>query len=323
MVESNYNRLIIDGNNFIFRAYHTKRPPVEFNGKNTTPIHQFLYMLKSAASQFKPDEIVLTWDKKTNSGSTNFRKQLVAYKEQRIITEDTLSIFEYVTQIQEITESLGILNMFPHNFEADDIIRFLANIDNRRNIIISSDKDLLQLIDHKTHVFLPLKNIIVTEENFEEIVGIKQNCFLFYKAILGDISDNIGGLSKYGLVKSKKLAEEIVEKGICAEDIYSYPANSKFVPADFKLDIEQLTKIRMNLIIMNLNLKNKELEAEDVIYHKQYTENKHFFNVDEFKSLCQKYNFTNFIREIGTWRTLFDKQNMEINTSELISYMSM
>ena len=296
MEQSNYDRLIIDGNNFIFRAYHTKRPAVIANGINTTPIHQFLYMLKNVVSQFRPREIVLTWDKKLNPNGTNFRKKMVAYKEQREESDATREIYEYIDHIRPITDSLGITTICPVNFEADDIIAFISHMDDKRNIIVSSDKDLL---------------------------GIAKNCFLLYKCILGDVSDNIKGLFKYGPIKAKKLAEDIVSKmgSHYVQCIIDSPLSS-FNEEKFNLNSDQLDIIQRNLIIMKLNGNHPELAKEYTEYHSQYNENNMQFDIDQFRVSCYTYGFINFIREMGTWRALFDNTSNN-DKKDLLSCISM
>ena len=323
MEQSNYDRLIIDGNNFIFRAYHTKRPAVIANGINTTPIHQFLYMLKNVVSQFRPKEIVLTWDKKLNPNGTNFRKKMVAYKEQREESDATREIYDYIDHIRPITDSLGITTICPLNFEADDIIAFVSNMDERRNIVVSSDKDLLQLVDNHVHVFLPNKNIVITPENFEEELGIAKNCFLLYKCILGDVSDNIKGLFKYGPIKAKKLAEDIVNKmgSRYIQSIIDSPLSS-FNEEKFNLTSDQLDIIQRNLIIMKLNGNHEELILEYARYREQYKDNAMQFDIDQFRVSCYTYNFINFIREMGTWRALFDNTSNN-DKKDLLSCISM
>ncbi len=312
MYTTHPERLIIDGNNFIFRTFYTKRPEVFLDNFNTTPIHQFLYMLKVMVERFHPDEIILTWDEKLNHGGENFRKNLLAYKEQRVETEDTKKIFDTIHHIKSFTDSLGIKTIFPYNLEADDIIAFFAldsQFHDKNNIIVSSDKDLLQLISGSTIVYSPNKKIIIDNNNFTEEVGVHPSKFLLFKAIMGDVSDNISGLEKFGPVKSKILVEKL-------DPNVSYKESPLLTP-------EQIAIIDRNLAIMDLT-KGYPLEQDH--YQKQYDLQKELkFDADIFVELCRKYNFHNYTREIGSWRSLFGGKE-EIDQSaddfDILSFIS-
>lgn len=312
MDSSKYQRLIIDGNNFMYRAYHTQGAPVIVNGVNTVPIYRFLTMLKSMMTRFKPEEVVLTWDKRVSVEDTvdikqpvtNFRKNLVEYKEQRTNVDEHTIIHDYIAHIQKFTDALGIETIYPCMFEADDVIAFLTTIDEKKNIIISSDKDLLQLVSDKCDIYVPTKKEVVNLDNFETIVGVKPEIYLNYKAILGDVSDNIPGLDKFGPVKAKKLAEAM------------------YANAEYTLSEEQQNIFNRNVMIMNLHYMNDDLIAERSIYRKQFDENKIKFNSTDFRAVCYNYGMHNFIREIGSWRSLFD-HNDEYREIDLLSMLSM
>lgn len=321
METSKYQRLIIDGNNFMYRAYHTQGPPIIANGINTVPIYRFLTMLKSIVNRFKPDEVILTWDKRVAPAvpvpvkneepkaanpepKSNFRKELVPYKEQRTNVEEHTIIHDYIAHIQKFTDALGIETIYPCVFEADDVIAFLTTIDEKKNIIISSDKDLLQLVSEKTDIYLPTKKVVVTPENFEEVIGVKLETYLNYKAILGDISDNIPGLERYGPVKAKKLAEAMYNNG------------------EYTLTEEQQKDLNRNLMLMNLHYMNDDLIAERAIYREQFENNKIDFNSSNFRAVCYTYGLHLFIREVGSWRTLFDHR-ADYTEIDLLSMISM
>lgn len=320
MESSKYHRLIIDGNNFMYRAYHTQGQPVYVNGINTVPIYRFLSMLKSIVDKFRPDEIMLTWDKRLSSGG-NFRKELVPYKEQRSDQESHTIIHNYIAHIQPITDALGIQTIYPNLFEADDVISFLTKMDDHTNIIISSDKDLLQLVDDRTHVFLPSKKITITPDNFEEVVGIHSKAFVLYKCILGDVSDNIPGLEKYGPVRAKRLAELIYNSGNTVYDILVYPTSS-FNETKYNLSVEQVQILQRNIALMDLHYVHDELLIERESFTQQLQAESPSFSADRFRAFCYTFSLFTFIREIGTWTRLFDKHNKSAN-KDLLSTMSM
>ena len=291
----NYQNLIIDGNNFIFRAYYTMRPPKYIDGLNTTPLHQFLYMLKNATARFSPLKVYLTWDKKINVGGYNFRKSLCAYKEQREETESILEIYNYTHILQDFLDAMGIVTIQPYNLEADDVVGYLARSQETK-MIISSDRDLLQLVNENTHVNLPSKDIIVTPENFEAIATVKHDQFILYKSIMGDISDNIKGLEKFGPVRAKKLVLANLGKSI----------------DEFNITEEQKTIIKNNIRVINIAnglIESPDEEQSYIEQLKNYAECK--FDGDKLHRLFDKYQFMNYCRELGNWNRIFNPTETE------------
>ena len=306
-MSQHYDKLIIDGNNFLFRAFFVKRPDKYISGVNITPIHQFFSMLKSITNRFKPNEIVLTWDKKLNPTKKNFRKELVPYKEQRVETEKTNELFNTISYIQEFINALGIKTIYPVNMEADDVIRYLSLSSNETTLIVSSDRDLLQLVKSNVSVYLPNKDFIVDENNFETFTNVKKPIFLLYKSIVGDVSDNILGLEKFGPVRAKTLAEKIYKENCL--DFYKENLNE-----------EQIEIISRNLSVMDLSRTESVFPEEYVFYKEQDDNFSGKFESDELKNLFKKYGFTNFLNSFGEWNSLFNKNSMN---SDLLSCISL
>lgn len=296
-----YDRLIIDGNNFLFRAFYTKRPDKYVNGVNTTPIHQFLYMLKSVVEKFHPQEIFITWDKKLNPDAKNFRKELVAYKEHRPENEKTIKIFEGLEHIQKFIDALGIKTIYPYNLEADDAIRFLALLDNKRTVIVSSDNDLLQLVSSSVDLYFPTKQMMVNLENFEDLIGIEKKKFILYKAILGDISDNIPGLEKHGPVRAKNLTESLF-----SDDVHTFFNNMQLLEESTSLIIYR------NLQIIDLAYAEQMSPEDYEHFRSQLEENStNTFQGNKLNELFEHYQFYVFKRSIGDWNSLFNKSDEE------------
>ena len=305
-MSQHYDKLIIDGNNFLFRAFFVKRPDKYIESVNVTPIHQFLSMLKSLTNRFKPSEIVLTWDKKLNPTKKNFRKELVPYKEQRVETEKTNELFSTISYIQEFVNALGIKTIYPVNMEADDVIRYLSLSSSENILIVSSDRDLLQLVKSNVSVYLPNKDFIVDENNFETIANVKKPLFLLYKSIMGDVSDNILGLEKFGPVRAKALAEKIYN-----EDINNFLKEG--------LNEEQIQIISRNLSVMDLARTETVFPEEYSLYKEQDLNYAGKFEPDELKNLFKKYGFTNFLNSFGEWNSLFNKNSMNFDLLSCIS----
>ena len=332
-----YKTLIIDGNNFLYRAYFAtaKSPKIMVNGVNTTPIHKFLYMLKILKETFtNVDEVFFTWDKRLNHGGENFRKTLTAYKEQRVETDDTRNIWEYCDLLQPVLDALGIYTIFPYNLEGDDVMSFIAQ-KSEKSLIVSSDKDLLQLICPNIHVYNPMKREVITPENFEEKVGLTLDQFVVYKSIFGDVADNIPGLDGYGKVKAGKLSKAIVEsyqkhdlivfKEDMLYDMATHVPSTKPNLEELGITEEQYTTICNNIKIGWLNYVKllQHLESEWQSYTRQYDMRKRItFDVDALREYFNKYGFFNYTREFGQWVSLFNKNtNYELDFESLLKFV--
>ena len=202
--------LIIDGHNLAFRAYYL------IKSKSDKPIEEckddvIFVFLNSFMSYYKMgnfDSVIFAWDHKTDEHfetETNFRKEVSDYKENRDHSNDAV-IFTFIDEIIVILNALGCQNILPKSLEADDIIYYICKNHSGKKFVVSSDKDLLQIVDENTSIYSPNKKIIYNEENFHRLVGMTPEQFVVYKAILGDQSDNIMGIPRYGTKKSTKLA---------------------------------------------------------------------------------------------------------------------
>lgn len=300
-----YDKIIIDGNNLLYRAFFTKRPARIINDLNISTIEQFLYMLKSVAVKFKPKEVILTWDKKLNQSKKNFRKELLAYKEQRVENEKTIELLNNINHIQKFIDCLGIKTIYPYSTEADDVIRFLCKKFSNC-LVISNDKDLLQLVDENTHVYLPNKDIVVTNDNFEQNAGISKQLFVLFKSITGDVSDNVEGLQKYGPVRAKTLAEKIQEH------------------LDFskcELTDEQIQTIKTNLKVVDLSYLEKEHPEEYENFEQQLQNSQNCkYDSENLKNLFKEYELLKFYNNYNEWGMIF---NTNKNKNDLLSFIKL
>lgn len=301
-----YKTLIFDGNNLLFRAFFSRRPDNIVNGINTTPIFQLLNMVKANVKRFKPSKVVFTWDKRLDESLPNFRKETVPYKEQRVENVKSEEIHGAIEHIQKFLDALGVETIYPLCMEADDVIRYAARHFEGPTLMISSDKDLLQLIKPDVHLLFPSKDIIVTLENFEEVATVAKEHFILYKAILGDSSDNIKGLDKFGPVRAKALAENITKE-------------MNFYDTEL-IDDEQRRIIKRNILVMNLKFTEDRCPAEYKSYKEQTDSFRGYFETDRLKDLFLTYDMRVFLNSFGEWNNLFNHQK---NDSDLLSQLVM
>jgi 5'-3' exonuclease len=186
--------------------------------------------------------------------------------------------------------------------EADDIIAWLCHTINDNIMIVSTDQDLYQLINSKVSYYHAFKKKIITIDSFEQDVGIPYNWFLYYKAILGDASDNIVGLDGYGKVKSKKLAQQLVEGG--------------------SVSAEQKSIIDRNLLLIDLKIGYVKAGPEEVESYK--TQLNELENLEPdwslFEQYCNEFRFNNFKNNMSEWKRLCSKKNNLVDIINSLGY---
>ncbi len=294
------NNIVIDGSNLLWRTYwiaETRHQLVNTKGIWTGPIYMFLKSVKSLQDKFKPNTTWVTWDKKLKYPSTNFRKELApeTYKQNRDDDKSKL-IHEQHDELSKWLTVLGIKQIYPGVLEADDIISWLVREKLTTSIIVSVDKDLLQLVDDNIHYYNPIKKKLITPQNFVEEVGVEINEYNHYKALLGDKSDNVEGIQGYGVQKSSKLCKEGYE-GIVS-----------------KLSEDDKNKFDKNLILTNLYSSYDKEYGEVELYQEQY-EQQQLIKADmkKFEEMCLEAEFYSFIKELDKWKDAFSRSQSLID----------
>ncbi len=212
--------ILIDGNNILFRSYYATaysgRIMKNSKGFPTNALFGFVSMINKIINEEKPEYIVVAFDK-----GKNFRHELYKnYKDGRI--ETPADLLEQFPVAKKILEYLGIKHLEIDNYEADDIIGTFAKMADEDKLydatIISSDKDLLQLISSDVNVKLLKQKdyILMNEKTFKELYGIDPIKIIDLKSLEGDKSDNIPGVSGIG----EKTALSLLQKYESLEGIY-------------------------------------------------------------------------------------------------------
>ena len=205
---------LIDGSGYIFRAYYAL-PPLsrKSDGLPTGAVSGFCSMLfklledsRSDDSEFKPTHFAVIFD----SARKNFRNEIFKdYKANRTeAPEDLAPQFEY---IKKSVEAFNLPSIELLNYEADDLIATYAKkivAAGAKVTIISSDKDLMQLVDNKIRLFDPMKSKVIGEKEVVEKFGVKPNQVIDVQSLAGDTSDNIPGVPGIGV----KTAAELINK---------------------------------------------------------------------------------------------------------------
>ena len=215
-MENKNKLLLIDGSSVAFRAFFALYNQIDRfkspSGLHTNAIYGFHLMLNHLLERVQPTHVLVAFD----AGKTTFRTEMYAdYKAGRAKTPDEFR--EQLPFIREMLKHLGIHFYDLAQYEADDIIGTLDKMAEKTAVpydvtIVSGDKDLIQLTDDNTVVEISKKGVAEFEEftpaYLMEKMGITPEQFIDLKALMGDQSDNIPGVTKIGEKTGLKLLLE-------------------------------------------------------------------------------------------------------------------
>lgn len=202
--------VIIDGNSLINRAFYALPPLTTKDGRPTNAIYGFLTMLFRVVEDYQPDYIGVAFDKK----APTFRhKEFKEYKAGRKKMAPELSV--QLEPLKEILDAFNIFRIELEGFEADDLIGTLAKYCDDKNIetlIVTGDKDALQLATDKTKILFTRRGIsqleIYDPEKVMEEYQVSPKQFIDLKGLMGDKSDNIPGIPGVGEKTAIKLLKQ-------------------------------------------------------------------------------------------------------------------
>ncbi|MDU5578679.1 MAG: 5'-3' exonuclease H3TH domain-containing protein, partial [Streptococcus parasanguinis] len=215
-MEKKNKLLLIDGSSVAFRAFFALYNQIDrfknANGLHTNAVYGFNLMLSHLLERIQPTHVLVAFD----AGKTTFRTEMYAdYKGGRAKTPDEFR--EQFPFIREQLDHLGIRYYELAQYEADDIIGTLDKMAETSSVpfdvtIVSGDKDLIQLTDDNTVVEISKKGVAEFEEftpaYLKEKMGLTPEQFIDLKALMGDKSDNIPGVTKIGEKTGIKLLLE-------------------------------------------------------------------------------------------------------------------
>ena len=281
--------VIIDGKSVFYRGYYAMGNLSLEDGTPTGGVYGFASLAFEVIRKLKPDYVVVAWDKK---GTSTAKRSAIypEYKAGRKKAPD--DFYEQIPLLKDFLKTLGWPLFETDGYEADDILGTLAVQANKFGIeanLITSDLDMLQLIDENTKVFAMKRGFSDIEEfdleYFENKYGLKQSQFLDLKALQGDSSDNIPGVPGIG----PKTATQLLQEFFTLEGIYENLENIK--PAWRKKLEAGKDSAFMSKKIAEIFLDAPvELNFEDADIHN--------FNYEEVLKMLRKLEFNSLVRKI-------------------------
>src|SRR3989338_612453 len=292
-MENQKRLIIIDSSSLLYRAFHALPPLTSKTGQPTGAVYGFLLTLFKAMKDLQATHIAACFD----TPKPTFRhEQFADYKATRLPPPDAL-ILQFPL-IKEVLKTLGIPLFEKEGFEADDLIATIAEKLKGSDIeifILSGDLDNLQLVNHHTKVYTLGKGIkdsvIYDEQKVMERFGVKPEQMNDFKALTGDASDNIPGVSGIG----KTTAADLIQRFGNLKNLYDELATDTAV---LKPKIKEALKNNKENAFLSLELVQTKKDVEINFS----LESCRFGNFDQqkVKNIFYELGFTSLVERLPT-----------------------
>jgi len=275
--------LVIDGNNLIHRTYWTAKTQSKRTDTDTLDqlsnfhIYFTLNAVYSYVAKFTPTRTIFIWDEKPDYQKNDRKLQFEDYKGNR---SGDPSPHQNNETIKQLLSYLGIASIFPRELEADDIAAYICKQTEGQKVIVSVDKDFLQLIQPEVILYDPIRKTEYRYDTFEDQTGWSVDNWLVAKCCMGDKSDNVPGLVKFGNSKIKK-----------------------FISGEIVLTDEQQEIYSRNYSLFSLDAIMQKAEEQE--YYKQQLSVPVNTNWSAFVEECNKRQFNAILKKKEAWHTLF------------------
>jgi DNA polymerase-1 len=312
--------LIIDGLNTFIRCW-TSIPTMNDDGDHVGGVVGVLKSIGYAIRMVQPTRCIVVFDGK--GGSQTRKKQFEGYKAQRegnqlrvnrayagmMNDEDEKeSMKRQFVWLNEILNYLPVTTMIYDGVEADDVMAYVTTHllkEDEQAVVMSTDKDFLQLVDDKTIVWSPTKKKIYNKKAVKEEYGIESQNILLYRILDGDSSDNIPGVYGCGIKTLIKRIPEITEPmEVSVDDLFNL-CETKKVETKGKIKLyndilEAKEQILMNQKLMQL----KDVDISGVLKMQvleRFNQEIKPLNKIDFLKILLKYKVVNNFGDINDW----------------------
>jgi len=288
---------IFDGNHLAARCFFALRLN-DSKGRNVSAIYGCLESLTDFVREWLPDGVIVCWDEGKSGHRT---KVLPSYKHRRkpATEEEVKSIQDRINQMKVVKEMfsyLGIPQVGIPGCEGDDLCLVLSTIASKadyQSLIISSDKDLLQLVNKDVSWYDPVKKLVVKQDNFREVTGLDIKDFVLYKALMGDAGDDVPGIKGIGpgralkLINKYKTVDELVNNTDEKEGKYVRGKREELERNLELVDISRAITLDIYQEVVAKLKQSRMVVMQEVIEMLQEYEFKSFLN--EIKELTETY----------------------------------
>jgi len=318
--------LIIDALNAYLRAYIVD-PSLSSNGQPIGGLKGFMKILQKLVRETKPDEIIICWDgpngsKKRKTMDKNYkagRKPLRLNRAFHNLTEDEELKNKMWQQkrIMEYLNEMPIVQTILPEIEADDVIAYVTQMSYYKGwqkVIISNDKDFMQLCDDETVLLRPTQKELLNKNRIVELTGVHPTNMALARSIIGDTSDNLPGIKGAGFATvAKRLNFLSAEKSYTIQEVIDFCEKTNSKLKFFSNIIEGKEVIEHNYNMMQLYSPQMSFQSKMIV--KEAVEN--------FECTFNKTEVIRLMREDGfgelNWedlRTNLNRITYNCNTND-------
>ena len=271
--------LIVDALNAYLRAYIVD-PSLSSNGQPIGGIKGFIKILQKLVRQTRPDNVVVVWDgpngsKKRKSMDKNYkegRKPIRLNRSVHNLTDDEelQNKMWQQSRIIEYMNEMPIIQFMLPEIEADDVIAYIANLDiydGWNKIIVSNDKDFMQICNEETILWRPTKDEFLNTKRILEQTGVHPTNMALARAIIGDASDNLPGVRGAGFTTVAKRLGTILstEDTATIDDVISYCEKAESKVKFYSNVVESKSLIEHNYRMMQLYAPQMSVQSKTYV----------------------------------------------------------
>ena len=286
---------LIDAHALCYRSYYAIKGLTNSKGQPTNAVYGFLNTLRKILREYQPEYLAVCFDVK---GKVNRQEKFADYKIQRPSMPDDL--ISQIGIIKEVVKAYRLPVFELEGFEADDVIATIAQRFAKNNcevVIVSDDKDMLQLLNPKIKAFSSRKDRIFGSVDVKELIGVEAEFIPDFIGLAGDAVDNIPGVKGIGQVTATKLIEEFGH----LEDIYKHLDDIKSQVTQDKLrDQKEMAFLSKELAVLHrdlpLEIKLDDMKVQPPDEQKLLA----IFNELEFKKLALELSGQTAATQVST-----------------------
>ena len=278
------NLFLIDGSGFIFRAFYAIPLLTNSQGIPINAVYGYCNMILNIYEKFKPEQMIVVFDTKKKTFRSDIYKE---YKSNR--TDPPEELIPQFSIIRDATDALQIPRLEMDGYEADDIIATYTKQAEEKGVsvtIISSDKDLMQLVNKNTKMYDSMKDKFIGVKEVKEKFGVEPSKIIDVQALAGDRIDNIPGVSGIGV----KTAAELINNFNSLENVLA-KVNEIKQPKRRQILIDEKDKalISKKLVTLKCNVDIKKKYDSNLFQGINQKTALKFFEKHGFKNLISRF----------------------------------
>jgi DNA polymerase-1 len=298
-------KLIFDGHNAIWRIFHAV-PELTVKGKPVQIVFGILKLLHAALEKFQPEMALVCWD----SGRPVLRREI--YDKYKLTREDRrktdpvrqknfFDVNKQLGMVKLVISHMAVCQVEIPNVEGDDLIAMSCNALEDHKTVVSSDRDMLQLVGPDISIWSPIKAQLYTEKNFKTFMdGLSPRQYLETRILVGDKTDGIPGIAK-GLGEST--AVEVIKRYGSLKKIYSSSSIRKKLEGKGNryrlLFIDEFKSlVERNTQLMDLGLVSSDTAAEII---RSKIRKKKKVDREFLKRYFLRNRFLSLMQDFGDW----------------------